>query len=194
MRSPWLRRAFALWLPAAAAATVVAAFAFVAVQQGYRTSADDPQIQLAEDAARALGAGASPREVTSGPQVDMAASLAPWVVVFAPDGTPIAGTGLFDGHLPEAPSGVLADARAGEVSLTWEPQSGVRSAIVAVPYGDQGGVVLAGRSLKAVEEREGTLTLTAALAWLAALAAAAVGALLGTRLLRSEPTPSASVR
>lgn len=189
MRSPWLRRAFALWLPAAAAATVVAAFAFVAVQQGYRTSADDPQIQLAEDAARALGAGAAPAEVTAGPQVDMAASLAPWVVVYGPDGVPISGTGLFDGHLPEAPSGVLADARNGELSLTWEPRDGVRAAIVTVPFGDQGGVVLAGRSLKAVEEREGILTLMAALAWLAALLAAAVGALMGARLLRSDLTP-----
>ena len=171
------RRALPLWLPVAGAATVLSFAIYAGVQQAQRSAANDPQIQLAEDAAAALANGASPRDVIAGPQVDMRTSVAPWVVVYAPDGTPLASTASFDGHPPVPPGGLLDDARSGRLDLSWEPVDGLRFAIVAVPY--EGGTVVAGRSLRDVEERETRSLEIAALGWLGALVVAAIGALSG---------------
>jgi hypothetical protein len=78
----WFWRAFAIWLPVSAAATVVILLISVAAQQDLRRGANDPQIQLAEDAAAQLDAGATPAAVLPPEHVDMAHSLAPFVIVF----------------------------------------------------------------------------------------------------------------
>src|SRR5438552_8487263 len=72
---------FARWLPLAVAVTVLSLLIYAAVQQAHRSAANDPQNQLAEDAARALAAGATPAAVVGPGTVDIAASLAPWVMV-----------------------------------------------------------------------------------------------------------------
>jgi len=172
------RRAVALWLPVAGAATVLAFTVYGGVQQVQRSDADDPQIQMARDAAIAIGSGADPSSVASGATVDIERSLAPWIAVYGPDGVPIASTGSFRGKDPEVPAGVLADAHDGERSFSWEPLDGLRFATVAVPAGN-GTVVVAARSLAEVERREGITLRIATLGWLAALAAAALGAFVG---------------
>jgi hypothetical protein len=45
------------WLTIAAVAAVLCGLVFVAVQHALREGADDPQIEIAEDAASALAAG-----------------------------------------------------------------------------------------------------------------------------------------
>ncbi|MEP6758697.1 MAG: hypothetical protein ABJB55_05840 [Actinomycetota bacterium] len=175
------RRVLAVWLPVAGATTVLAFTAYGAVQQVQRTDADDPQVQLARDAAAAIGAGADPSSVATGPTVDVETSLAPWIAVYGADGTPIASTGAFQGKAPEVPTTVLSDARDGERSFSWEPRDGLRFATVAVPVGD-GSVVVAARSLAEVERRESRTLQIAAVGLLAALAAAAIGAVLGVWL------------
>jgi hypothetical protein len=64
------------WLPAAVAATVLAVLVAGAVQQNIRQAANDPQIQMAEDAATSLAGGLQPAAAATG-KVDMARSLAP---------------------------------------------------------------------------------------------------------------------
>ena len=44
-------RVFLKWLPLGVAVTLVCALIYATVQQNYRQSANDPQIQMAEDAA-----------------------------------------------------------------------------------------------------------------------------------------------
>ena len=58
MRSLVIRRALAFFLPVAVLATLCCGLVYGAVQQDLRMGANDPQLQLAEDAARALDAGA----------------------------------------------------------------------------------------------------------------------------------------
>ena len=159
------------WVPLAVAVTVVCALAHVAVQQSYRSGADDPQIQLAEDAASALSHGASPSSVVGTPSVDMSVSLAPFVNVFDRDGNPLAGSGLLAGLVPVPPRGTFAAATAsGRDRVTWQPRPNVRIAAVIVPRrGAAGGWVLSGRSLREVERREDQLTAMSAAAWIAAL-------------------------
>ena len=184
--STTVRRTLAIWLPIAFVSTLLAALVYAAVQQSYRSGADDPQLQMAEDAAAELSAGVStPAQLTSGPSVDLATSLAPYTIVYDAQGKVLASTGSLNGRAPTPPSGVLQTARlAGSDSITWQPADGVRSAIVVVPYGDTatGGTVLVGRSLRAIEQRENILVLMAAAAWIAALVGGLVVSWVAVRL------------
>lgn len=179
---PFVRRSIVLWLPIAAVSTVFAGLAYGTVQQSQRSSANDPQLQMAEDAAAQLSNGGTPQSVTAGASVDIARSLAPFTIVFDGDGAVQASTAGLDGHTPVPPQGVLDAATANGIdTITWQPRDGVRAAIVVVPYegGGASGTVLVGRSLRAVEEREDRTLLIAGLAWIAALLGGAVAAGLG---------------
>src|SRR5436190_8138570 len=162
-------RAILIWVPLAVAATGLALLVDVAAQQVIRTSADEPQVQLAEDAAAHLDAGATPVGVVPPGTVDLARSLAPYVLVFDDRGALLAGSATLHGQAPSFPSGVLASARArGENRVTWQPEAGVRSATVTVPW--RGGYVVAGRSLREAEARVDRLQLLIAAFWLALVA------------------------
>ncbi len=64
------------WLPLAAAIVLLAGIVYVSGQQLLRQGAHDPQFQMAEDAAAALGNG---QALPGTGQVDMANSLAPYL-------------------------------------------------------------------------------------------------------------------
>ncbi|MDQ6918057.1 MAG: hypothetical protein M3Z98_01735 [Candidatus Dormibacteraeota bacterium] len=166
------------------AATVVAGTSFVIGQQILRTGANDPQVQLAEDAAAQLEAGVAPADVLPAAHTDIAASLAPWVMVYGPDRKQLAGSARLDGKVVEYPTSVFDNAPAGghRDEVTWQPRSGVRAATVAVGF--RGGWVVAGRSLRLVEEREDRVGQLAIVGWLGALAATAVAVLIGELVAR----------
>src|SRR5712691_11015242 len=79
---PVFARALALWVPIAVAVTGLSAVVYGAVQQDLRQGANDPQIQMAEDAAARLNAGATPNTVVPGDQVELSGSLNAYVMVF----------------------------------------------------------------------------------------------------------------
>jgi hypothetical protein len=160
--------------PAVVVVTIACSLAFAETQQSLRGAANDPQVQLAEDGARSLGRGAAPgslvaagsaAEAAAGPgTVDLASSLAPFVIVYDRSGAPVASNATLDGRVPVPPLGVLASASAGPRNqVTWQPRPGVRIAAVAVAW--TGGTVLAGRSLRLVEEREDSALGLAVAAW-----------------------------
>ncbi len=178
-------------LPAWAAATALALLVYVAVQQAHRSGANDPQIQIAEDGARALARGVDPHALAGGPAVDLASSLAVWITVCDGGNQVLASTATLDGRTPVVPAGVLEAARGGNWdAVTWQPRPDVRSATVsaAVPGGSR-RVVTVGRSLREVEVREERLEMLVGAGWLAAslgiLLAAAVGEWLAHRGRRS---------
>jgi hypothetical protein len=70
----------------------------------------------------------------------------------------------------------------GEDRITWQPAEGVRHAIVVDRY--QGGFVVGGRSLTAVERNEDALLRWVVIGWLAGIAAILGGLLLFRRLQR----------
>jgi hypothetical protein len=190
---PFVRRSIVLWLPIAAVSTVFAGVVYATVQQSQRSSANDPQLQMAEDAAAQLSRGAAPENVAPGSPVDIARSLAPFTIVFDGDGTVRASTAELDSHTPVPPQGVLDTATANGIdTITWQPREGVRAAIVVVPYEGDGasGTVLVGRSLRAVEQREDRTLLIAGLAWLAALVGGAVAAGLGAYVWGRGDSPA----
>jgi len=167
-----------VWLPFAVTIAAFCALVYAAVQQSYRQNANDPQIQMAEDAADALAGGTSLDVIVPPAKVSAAKSLAPFLIVYDGSGREVSSSVVLDGKTPQLPDGVLDSTKQmGENRVTWQPRDGVRIAAVIVSYKD--GYVLAGRSLREVEARESQLTtftgLTLVLALLASLALIAFG-------------------
>ncbi len=170
------------WIPLGIAITLICGLIYVTVQQNYRQSLDDPQIQMAEDAAAEIEQGSSPASVVPKQEVNMAASLAPWLAVYTASGTPIASSATLNGAEPIMPQGVFdistwhkyaADlfpvtVPSNEDRFTWQPQSNVRQAVVLV-QASNGMFVASGRNMREVENREGTLTLMVGLGWIVTL-------------------------
>jgi hypothetical protein len=151
-----MARALLVWLPVVVTAAVVIVLIFTAAQQNLRMGANDPQVQMAEDAAARLDAGASPSAVIPTQPTDIARSLAPFLIVFDHDGRPLASSATLNGQTPTPPGGVFGTVpSSGRHEITWAPRPDVREAAVIVAY--RNGFVLAGRSLRLVEEREDAL-------------------------------------
>ncbi len=167
--------------------TVIFGAMYAAVQQNYRQSAYDPQIQMAEDTAAFLSAGGDIQKVPTlytqiNTSVDFASSLASFVIVYDSAGKVVTATGNMNGSTPTPPMGVLQSAQTyGENRLTWQPQYDVRIATVVVPYTSSTttGFVLVGRNLREVENRVSVLTQGAAILW----GASEIGSLLVIGLL-----------
>jgi hypothetical protein len=179
------------WLPLAAVTTLLCGLVYGSVQQSLRWGANDPQIQMAEDAAAALAAGGTPESMLPVPQVEISASLAPFMVIYSDAGQPLASSGLLHGAVPSLPSGIFDYTRQNsEDRVSWQPESGVRIAAVVVAYGGaQPGFVLAGRSLREVEKRESQVEQITGLAWLVTLAGSLV-IVAGCELIFSEKKPT----
>jgi hypothetical protein len=162
------------WLPLAVVITLLCGLIYTAGQQMLRWSANDPQIQMAQDTAAALTAGASVDAVVPATQVDIAASLAPYLVVYDDRGAPAAGSGRLHGALPALPAGVFEYVRRhGLDKISWQPEPGVRSAAVVAPVGGtHPGFVLAGRSLREVENRIDNLGTLMLVGWWGTMVAA----------------------
>lgn len=156
-------------LPLAVVATLLAGLSYLVVQQNYRQSANDPQIQVAEDFAAELSNGAPLSQIDPSFRVDISKSLSTYVIVYDQTGKPVTGSGVLNGALPTLPAGVTDYVGThGEDRITWQPQPGVRSALVVTPYhSDQSsGYVAVGRSLRETEIREGQLGFDILLGWL----------------------------
>lgn len=176
-----LRRALAFLLPSLVVLTVACGLLFVGLQQDLRQSADDPQVQLAEDLARRLDAPTDPSGLLTGPTVDLATSLAPFEAIYDTTGRIVATDGTLDGAAPQPPAGVLDTARsAGADRVTWQPRPGVRMAVYAVRW--NGGSVVAGRSLRVVEERIDQVFGLALAAWIVGTATLVVAAVAAASL------------
>jgi hypothetical protein len=148
-------------------------------------SANEPQISLAEDTARRLDAGETPAMAVTTDKVDIAVSLQPFVMVFDRQGHLVASGATLHGSSPDYPPGVFDTVRAqGQTRVTWQPEPSVRIASVATAYRD--GFVVAGRSLRTVEEVIDHVMQLAAFMWLLTLGATAIAALASAWLLRAR--------
>lgn len=147
--------------------TIYAASQFI-----LRSSANDPQIQLAQDAASLLNDGSTLASVIT-PKINVATSLTPVVIVYNQSGHTV-GTAAFAGQLPirDIPLGVLKAASSSYNAVTWEPESNIRLAAVAVKANHF--YVVSARSLREVENRESTVFKITSLGWLITLLIIAV--------------------
>lgn len=173
------------WLPFVVTISASCLLVYVVVQQSYRQNADDPQIQMATDAAQALDLGKSIEEIVPAETIDIDHSLAPFYLVFNANEQPVAGSGILNNSLQTLPEGVLAFAKEkGENRVTWQPQPGVRIAAVILPYRD--GYVLVGRNLREVEAREAQLSTFAGVTWVLAMIGTLIAIAVGEFFLRTS--------
>lgn len=164
------------WFSCLGVITFLSALIYTAAQQNLRQSANDPQVQLAEDIASSIEKGQSPASLLSSNTIDITNSLAPFITVFDKQGNPIASSGYLDGKLPTLPKGVFDFTRQnGEDRITWQPRSGARFAVVITAFsGQTSGFVMAGRSLRETEIREDVLTKQVIFFWTVSLIFASI--------------------
>lgn len=179
-------------------ATGIALALYAIPQHVLRSGANDPQIQLATDAVARLEDGAIPSDAVPAGNVDMARSLAPFVIAYDDQGHPLASQAKLNGGIPAPPAGVFDFVRQhGEERVSWQPilgrVRGVRvAAVVERVGGAHPGFVLAGRSLREVEAREEQVAQMAGLTWVGMLILIVVGTAIYGWLTRPELTPIAS--
>ena len=186
-----VRAVLIAWLPLAVGISAIFLTLYAAVQQSYRESLNDPQIQMAEDVASALSQGAAPQTIIPDSRIDIAQSLAPWVAAYYDNGQARTSSGLLHGALPQPPKGVFDDAAQGsgkdtsrsqENRVSWEPTVEVRQAIVVVHYGTASssaaasGYGVAGRNMREAENRVGALGSLILLGWFASMIASLIAA------------------
>ena len=143
-----------LFIVAGALATLSSFAVYGAVQQTFRNSANDPQVQLSEDGARALSLGKDPL-LGATETVDIVRSLAPFIVIYTKEGVPVRGTGVTNGTLAQIPVGIFSNP-GDEQRFAWQPKPSLRFASILTRYRDPMGVegfVLAARSLRESEAR-----------------------------------------
>ncbi len=146
------------WRPVGVAIILLGGLSYAAIQQVYRTSLNDPQIQIAEDIVSGLQDGKPLGQFAQ--QTDLDKNLSPYVIVYNDKHEAISHSGTLGGVVPVPPAGVFDYAlKHGQDRITWEPKPGIRSAIVVMPYkhDPDAGFVLVGRSMREVEKRENNL-------------------------------------
>jgi len=161
---------FSPFLAASAIVTIIMLLVYAAVQQSYRSSANDPQLQIAADISERLKTGGN-IERYFGDTIDLERGLGWFAGLYESNGKTIRSSGYLDGVHPLFPKGVFEFARLnGEDVVTWQPRPGVRMATVvlhvnlpAVEY------IVVGRSLREVESREHQLVLMVLISWLVSL-------------------------
>lgn len=176
------------WLLLLIPITALSGMVFGTAQQVYRLSANEPQIQLAEDAAIALSAGQTPQSIVSAQVVDLNRSLAPFVIIVDDQGSPIASSAQIDGRTPLPPVGVLEYTREHSPHrVTWQPNSSLRLAAVITRYTStaSAGFVVAGRSLRETDAQIQSLGQKILIGWGVTVVATLAGALILNRVKKA---------
>lgn len=166
---PFISHVLSYALPALTGITLLAGVAYVNDQQSWRMMANEPQEWLAQSAANNAALNAT--STVAAEQVAIERDEAPYVILYDAKRAAVSGTGYLHGVLPQLPNGVFdAAARASVNRLTWQPEAGVRQALVILPIKGgplAGGFAVSGRSLAYTEWQESQLTQRWLLGWLA---------------------------
>lgn len=143
-------------LPQVILFTLTCFLIYIVSQQVYRLSANDPQYQLVEDYTQALNQGVSPGMLVNPAfTIELGKSLSPFVIIVDREGK-LLTTNASLNHIPQTiPKNLVKQALKGDIqATTWQPEPGIRLATVFMAAGPKKDyVVMAGRSLKRIEER-----------------------------------------
>ncbi len=142
---------------------------YVAVQQNYRTNADDPQIQIARELKIKYSKSGLDSLSDAKDKIEISsASIFPFYVIYDENANPVISNALLYNNMPKLPLGVFRAAKEkGENKISWQPAPGLRFATIIVHVtGKFNGYILSGRSLLETEKRIENLTLMTGLAWL----------------------------
>lgn len=183
-----MRSVFFPHAAAAALVTGIILLVYAAMQQQYRTAANDPQLQIARDAVTALKQGRQVTDIIPADTVDMEQSLATCMQVYNTSGKQVASNGYIGAKPPIVPAGVLDKARAeGEYLVSWQPSPMARlGAVVTYTGGRQGSYVMVARSMAEVEKRIAALVKMIFMCWVLCMCIICAHCLLQAYLSRNE--------
>jgi hypothetical protein len=148
--------------------TVLCGLIYVSVQQSYRAGANDPQLQIASDLKTIIENYRSIAQYMANDSIDLSKSLSAFKTIYDKNGEPVQSTGFLNNQLPKMPKGVFDFTYKNQEDVfTWQPQKGVRMAMVVKKTNSpQIKFVAVGRSLREVEKRESTLVTMVFVSWL----------------------------
>ena len=154
-------------LSAIAIITILIGLVYVSVQQSYRSSANDPQIQIVRELRTRLEFGKPIDYYLRQDSMDLENSMGTFVATFDKNGQPLQSNALLDGKLPNLPSGVIQYVKAHKEDwVTWQPRKTIRLALgIAATNTEPVAYVAAGRSLVEVEERISRLITFCGICW-----------------------------
>ena len=177
------------WFGYATIVTLLCGIVYVVGQQGFRQSADDPQYQLVQDAASAINKGVDPKSLTAAAPVDLAQALSPYLIIYDKAGNMVVNGALLNNQPLKIPQGVLDYIKLHGVDhATWQPQPGIRQAMVGMRTNGSSYVVIAGRSLRKIEERISTLGQQVVFSWAVSIIAMLIVAVLQHLMMKKmEP-------
>jgi hypothetical protein len=136
-----MRRAIG-WLTAAIIITLIFGSTYAALQQLGRRSANAAPAAAAAAQVQLIGS-----ETLTVRRLELTPDSGVFVIVYGADDRPVSGTVTLHGSLPALPVGVLQAARdSGSDVVTWQPEPGLRMAVVARSAAGN-AVVAAGQSL-----------------------------------------------
>lgn len=162
-----LAKVFVYWLPLTVVTTLLCGLIYATAQQNIRISANNPQIQIAEDYAVLLTNGMQPQLLVPERKIDISKNLGIYVIIFSNNGEPVFSSAVIDNKIPMPPKSIFDYVRnSGETRVTWQPRIGVRSAAVIARYnGTNPGFVLVGKSLTETEILEDKILLLVIAGW-----------------------------
>ena len=165
--------------------TVLTGLVYAAVQQSYRTGADDPQIQLAMELQNRLKQG-RPLTGLLPDSIRLEESMGIFATLYDQDMRPLVSSATLDGTIPQLPRGVFQYVKTHEKeNVTWQPRPQIRMAMVVVLANQQGVAYIAvGRSLQQVEIRESNLRMMSFLAWSVIFVLIGITALIQFRVIK----------
>jgi hypothetical protein len=150
---------FKHWFGYAALVSLLCGIIYIVTQQNFRLTGNDPQYQMVEDAANAINKGADPKTLVGPtPAIEISESLSPFLVIYDAGGNVVAGSATLNGKPLKIPQGVIDYIQKnGNDAASWQPGPGVRQAMVGSATAGKNYIVVAGRSLRKIEERIGIL-------------------------------------
>lgn len=164
------------WVPLGVAIVFVFGAIYLVAQQNYRTAANDPQVQIAEDLMAQMDAGQSSVSLNEITKVDMEFSTSTFIIAYDRDKKIIANSSTLAGETLSPPTETLNNIKEDDLLLpknqnrfTWEPKNGVRIATVIIK--GEKGYVLAGRNMREEELRIRTIQILEGIFMLFALGA-----------------------
>jgi len=155
-----MKKLIKVWLVLMVAGVFTAGCVYVIGQQIVRQSANGPAAAIAYQTAMDLDAGMTPDEATA-QKTNIFFTLDPFVMIYDNNKNLVAtsaGSGN-DAKVYHVPASVLDSVDENHDNrVTWQPQTGLRYATVAIKY--DGGYVVGAVSLKEPERLIGNITTT----------------------------------
>jgi hypothetical protein len=172
--------------------TLMGGSAAATFQQMLRRGANQPQIQMAESYSAEIASGVKPEEAIPHNNVDIERSLEPFAIFYDELGTPTTANGYLNQSIPSPPRGVFNYLHSHDTdTVTWQPQPSVRiAAVIHHVSGPNPGFLLAGRSLRLVEEQESLFWRMVFLGWVILVFLLVAGAALLHRFQRRNTVPA----